>query len=174
MSVLLLYAPSTSFSLSIAMCILAWDAWAEKKNGRTQQLPSAREDASGNEHIPACENGRVLWEVPVQSAQKPWWWCQACALSLSLSLSLSLFCLYSEAPPCADLRIDGRVFVSAAACPISVILLLAFWSILWKNDERDYLESKLIIDALFCFVDRFLYAIRTHAGSGSEIFSSGF
>jgi hypothetical protein len=96
------------------------------------------------------------------------------ALSLSLSLSLSLFCLYSEAPPCADLRIDGRVFVSAAACPISVILLLAFWSILWKNDERDYLESKLIIDALFCFVDRFLYAIRTHAGSGSEIFSSGF
>jgi hypothetical protein len=90
------------------------------------------------------------------------------------SLSLSLFCLYSEAPPCADLRVDGRVFVSAAACPISVILLLAFWSILWKKDERDYLESKIIIDALLCFVDQFLYAIRTHTGSGSEIFFSGF
>ncbi len=125
-------------SPSIAMCILVWDAWAEKKNGRTKQLSSAREDESGNGHIPACENGRVLWEVPAQSAQKPWWWCQACALSLSLSLSLSLLSVLwdSEAPPCADLRVDKRVFVSAAACPISVILVLAFWSILWKKEER--------------------------------------
>jgi hypothetical protein len=37
-------------------------------------------------------------------------------------------------------------------------LLLAFWSILWKKEERVYLESKLIIDALLCFVDRFLEA----------------
>ncbi len=95
-------------------------------------------------------------------------------MMMSSQRSLSLFCLYSEVPPCADLRIDRRVFVSAAASPISVILLLAFWSILWKKEERDYLESKLIIDALLCFVDRFLYAIRTHTGSGSEIFFSGF
>jgi hypothetical protein len=90
------------------------------------------------------------------------------------ALSLSLSCLSSEAPPCVDLRVDGRVFVSSAACPISVILLLAFWSILRKKDERDYPESKIIIAALLCFVVRFLYAIRTHTGSGSEIFFSDF
>ncbi len=142
-----------------------------------------------------CMSGKEIWQNKTAAISERRWerqwthtsmreWTRAlrsaCAIRpeammmMSSQRSLSLFCLYSEVPPCADLRIDSRVFVSAAASPISVILLLAFWSILWKKEERDYLESKLIIDALLCFVDRFLYAIRTHTGSGSEIFFSGF
>jgi hypothetical protein len=79
------------------------------------------------------------------------------ALSLSLSLSLSSVCTLRLR------RAQTWKLIEDFSCwPRHV---RRFWSILWKKEERDYLESKLIIDALLCFVDRFLYAIRTHTGS---------